>query len=62
MGIGYAARFGQSPYEGLDNIGSTYNESLPLDVALEADKNTLAFAIGAYPDTFTIVPLVIPTN
>lgn len=26
VGIGYAARFGQSPYEGLDNIGSTYNE------------------------------------
>jgi len=26
VGIGYAPRFGQSPYEGLDNIGSTYNE------------------------------------
>ncbi len=26
VGIGYAARFGQSPYIGLDNIGSAYNE------------------------------------
>lgn len=25
-GLGFAPRFGQSPYEGLDNIGSTYNE------------------------------------
>ena len=26
VGIGYAPRFGQSPYVGVDNIGSTYNE------------------------------------
>ena len=26
VGLGLAPRFGQSPYIGLDNIGSTYNE------------------------------------
>ncbi|MGD0746751.1 MAG: hypothetical protein ABSB68_02945 [Acidimicrobiales bacterium] len=36
----------------LDNVG---------DVALAANTNTLAFAIGSYPTTFTVVVLAIPT-
>lgn len=31
-------------------------------VSLAADKNTLAFAIGTYPSTFTVVPLVISNH
>ena len=31
------------------------------NVPLAADTNTLAFAIGDYPSTFTVVALAVPT-
>ena len=31
------------------------------NVSLAADTNTLAFAIGDYPSTFTVVALAVPT-
>jgi hypothetical protein len=42
-----------SPTTVLDDLGS---------VALAANTNTLAFAIGTYPATFKVVTLVIPTR
>jgi len=31
-------------------------------VSLKANTTTLAYAIGTYPSTFTVVPLVVPNN
>jgi hypothetical protein len=42
-----------TPTTVLDDVGS---------VALAANTNTLAFAIGAYPATFKVVALVVPTR
>ena len=41
-----------APETVLDNVGN---------IPLAANTNTLAFAIGAYPSTFTVVALAVPT-